>query len=110
MHPFLQQRALREYAETQGIQLVAHTPLCQGEILDNEALQEIAGKYGVTPAQLTLAWLLKEDYIAAVPSASQRHLQENLESLSLDLREEDLRRIEALDSGRRCVNYEFAPW
>lgn len=110
MHPFLQQRVLREYAEAHGIRLVAHTPLCQGEILDDETLQEIADKYGVTPAQLTLAWLLEEEYIAAVPGASQGHLQENLEALSVDLREEDLRRITALDSGRRCVDYEFAPW
>lgn len=110
MHPFLQQRRLKKYTKINGIRLVAHTPLCQGKVLENETICEIAEEHDVTPAQVSLAWVLREEHVAAVPGASKIHLQENLEARTIDIPESDLRRIDTLDSEHRCVDYEFAPW
>jgi len=110
MHPFLQQRQLKQYTETHDIRLVAHTPLCQGKVLENGTIQEVAKKYDATPAQISLAWLLDDQNVAAVPSASRKHLRENLEVFDIEMDKKDLKQIGSLDMGYRCVDYEFSPW
>jgi len=108
MHPFLQQRELHAYARKHGIWVVAHTPLCQGKVLENETLSAIADSYEINEAQLTLAWLMNKERVAAVPGGS--HLNENRLALSVELCASDIRKIEGISEERRCVDYEFAPW
>ncbi|WP_336359764.1 aldo/keto reductase [Haladaptatus sp. ZSTT2] len=109
-HPLLQQRTLRIYGVGHDIEPVAYSPLARGRLLDHPVLAEIGAKYDATPAQISLAWL-RENGIAAIPkSSSEAHLRANYESLTLDLRSEDLDRIDALDGGDRAIDPEFAPW
>lgn len=110
LHPFLPQRELRERARRHGIRVVAHTPLCQGQVVDHTVLSSIAKKHGVTEAQVSLAWILSMDGVAAVPGARGEHIEENLDAVSLALDADDVRRIEAIEERRRCVSYDFAPW
>ncbi|OOG93009.1 hypothetical protein BTH41_04507 [Bacillus mycoides] len=58
-HPRLTQKELRDFCREQGIQMEAWSPLMQGQLLDNPALQEIADKYGKTTAQIILRWDFK---------------------------------------------------
>lgn len=110
MHPFLQQRELHEYTREQGIWLVAHTPLCQGAILQNETLSAIANKYAINEAQLTLAWLFQKKLVAAIPGGKGSHLKENYRTLTISLNEKDIREINQISEECRCVDYDFAPW
>lgn len=110
MHPFLQQQKLRDWASRAATWLIAHTPLCQGAITSDDTVSKIARQYDATAAQVSLAWLTNHDRIAAVPGGRLTHLQENLDSLSIDLSDEDLRRLDEIKTERRCVDYEFSPW
>lgn len=110
LHPFLPQRKLMERARDLGLRVVAHTPLCQGHVLDHPVISSIAAKHDVTEAQVSLAWILRMERVAAVPGSRGGHLEENMQSLSVSLDEDDLRRIEAIEERRRCVSYDFAPW
>ncbi len=51
-HPRLTQKELQAFCKEQGIQMEAWSPLMQGQLLDNETLQEIAEKHGKTTAQV----------------------------------------------------------
>ena len=110
MHPLLPQRELREYAEENGIELVAYSPLARGEVFDVPALSEVAEKHDVSEAQVSLAWL-REKEITPIPKATgEEHIRDNLASLDLDLDAEDVERIDGIDRADRQVDPSFAPW
>ncbi len=109
MHPLLRQEALREYADANGIELVAYSPLARGNVLDEPELVEIAQKHGVSTAQVSLAWL-RESGVTAIPKATgEDHIRDNLASLELDLDDEDVQRIDSLGRTDRQLNPDFGP-
>ena len=77
-------------------------PRFQGEALAKnlslvEALGQIAGEKGITPAQLALAWILHQGAdIAPIPGTTKiARLEENLGAVDVVLSAEDLARIAA---------------
>jgi len=69
-----------------GIALMAYSPLDQGRLLRERALQTIAAKIGATPAQVALAWLLQQHDVAVIPKAADvAHVHDNLSAASLHL-------------------------
>jgi diketogulonate reductase-like aldo/keto reductase len=77
------------------IAIMAYTPLGQGRMLQHKALAEIAARHGATPAQVALAWLLKQDGTMVIPKATRpEHVRENRGALDLRLTADD---VAALD-------------
>jgi aryl-alcohol dehydrogenase-like predicted oxidoreductase len=77
-------------------------PRFQGEALAKnlslvEALTQIAGEKGITPAQLALAWILHQGSdIAPIPGTTKiSRLEENIGAVDVALSAEDLSRIAA---------------
>ena len=69
-----------------GIALMAYSPLDQGRLLRERALQTIAAKIGATPAQVALAWLLQQRNVAVIPKAADvAHVHDNLSAARLHL-------------------------
>jgi aryl-alcohol dehydrogenase-like predicted oxidoreductase len=62
-----------------------------------EAVREVAAEKEVSPAQVSLAWLLRKDVVDAPIVGPRRvdHLEENVEALSVDLTDDDVDRLEA---------------
>ncbi|MBB6645392.1 aldo/keto reductase [Halobellus ruber] len=110
VHPLLRQPDLREHCADHGIEVVAYSPLARGAVFDVPELTEIAGKHGVSEAQVSLAWL-REKGVTAIPKAtSEPHIRDNLASLDLDLDSEDVATIDAIDRTDRRVDPGWAPW
>jgi len=110
MHPLLQQEDLVNYAREHDHVLVAYSPIARGEVFDEPAIQRIAEKHDVTPAQVSLAWLAGKENVVAVPKATGAHLTENLAAADVDLDDEDVAAIEAIDREARVVDIDRAPW
>jgi diketogulonate reductase-like aldo/keto reductase len=109
MHPLLRQEELREYADANGVELVAYSPLARGEVLDDPAIVDIAEKHGVSAAQVSLAWL-RESGVTAIPKATGiDHIRDNLASVDLDLDDEDVAAIDDLGRTDRQLNPDFGP-
>ena len=73
------------------IPIMAYSPIEQGWLLDDPALQNIAERHGATPAQVALAWVLRQDKVIAIPkAATPAHVEENRGALDLRLTREDL--------------------
>jgi diketogulonate reductase-like aldo/keto reductase len=73
------------------VAVMAYTPLGQGHMLGNRSLVEIARRRGATPAQIALAWLLRQDGVIVIPKASHpEHVRENRGALEITLADEDL--------------------
>ncbi len=62
----------------------------------NERVEELATEYGVTMAQIGIAWLLHKDWVTApiVGTTSVEHLEEAVEALEIDLGDSDLAYLE----------------
>jgi len=77
------------------IPIMAYSPLEQGPLLDHSELKNVAARHNATPAQIALAWLLRQDSVVAVPKAANvAHLQENYAALERHLTKEDLAALE----------------
>ncbi len=75
--PWLRERA---------IPIMAYSPIEQGRLLDDRGLIGFARRYGMTPAQAAIAWLLsKEDVIVIPKTGSRARLREDLDALKHEL-------------------------
>ncbi|WP_296251788.1 aldo/keto reductase [Pseudomonas sp. UBA4194] len=109
-HVTLGQNALLDYARAHDMALTAYSPLVRNKVSEIPQLQEIARKHGVLPTQVALKWLLDQANVAAIPkAASKANQQSNLDSLKVQLDDEDRRIIAALPKDQRLVNPDFAP-
>jgi len=109
MHPLLRQEELREYADANGVELVAYSPLARGTVLDDPAITHLAEKHGVSAAQVSLAWL-REKGVTAIPKATgEDHIADNWASLGLELDAEDVEEIDTLGRTDRQLNPDFGP-
>jgi 2,5-diketo-D-gluconate reductase B len=109
-HPFLDQSAVLDVCREYDAELTAYRPLFKGEALENPVIVEIAAAHGATPAQVTLAWLIGQERVSAVPKASSpERRRENLGALELELTAEERARIDALPKDRRAVETQWSP-
>ncbi|MFC3499965.1 aldo/keto reductase [Micromonospora krabiensis] len=73
------------------IPVMAYSPIEQGRLLGHPQVAETAARHGVTPAQVALAWLLRQEGVAAIPrSSNAEHTRENAEARDLQLSEQDM--------------------
>ena len=63
--------------------------------------QELAEKYGKTPAQLVLRWGLQRNTVVIPKTSKVERLQENLELFDFDISDEDMEEIKAIDKNQR---------
>lgn len=111
MHPLLQQEELLEKCREHDIYLVAYSPLARGKVFEIPEIREIAEKHDVSPAQVSLAWLMDKENVVVIPKAStDEHIEDNYSALDLDLDEEDIKKIDNLERRERRVDPDFAPW
>jgi diketogulonate reductase-like aldo/keto reductase len=79
----------------QQMPLMAYSPLDQGELADHTALRALAIQHRVTPAQVALAWVLRQPGVMAIPKArSALHLRHNWAAQRLALGADDLAAID----------------
>lgn len=102
LHPYLAQAEMRAFHAEHGITTEAWSPLGQGKgLLDDPALTPIAEKLGKSPAQVVLRWHLQSGNIVIPKSVTPARIKENIDVFGFELDAADMRRIDALDKGRR---------
>ncbi|MDI2586840.1 aldo/keto reductase [Psychrobacillus sp. NEAU-3TGS] len=110
-HPRLTQNELKAFCRENNIQLEAWSPLMQGQLLDNEELQQIANKYGKTIAQVILRWDLQNGVITIPKSTKAHRIVENADVFEFELSEEEMQLIESLNQNHRVGpdpdNFDF---
>jgi aryl-alcohol dehydrogenase-like predicted oxidoreductase len=65
--------------------------------LAGNAIERVAGRRGLTPTQVALAWLLHHSrVILPIPGTSKvSHLEENVAAAEVELTDDDIRELEA---------------
>ena len=111
-HPFIKQNTLQTFLNNHHILLEAYSPLARGDVFDNDIIKEIADKHKVTPAQISLAWILSDKHRVAIPKTSNPdHLQGNLEAIKVELSADELDKLGSLarSDGRKIEHPDYSP-
>ena len=73
------------------IPIMAYSPIEQGRLLRDRALTAVAIRHRATPAQIALAWVLRQKDMMVIPKATMlEHVRENRAALDIKLTEQDL--------------------
>lgn len=88
---------LLPWSRQRGLPTLAYCPLAQaGSLLQHPVLREIADRHGVSPAQVCLAWVTRQEGVIAIPKAvSPVHVQQNATAGDVRLNSADLAAIDA---------------
>ncbi|WP_138753202.1 aldo/keto reductase [Paenibacillus sinopodophylli] len=99
-HPLLTQNELHSFTRNNHIQLMAWSPLMQGN-LDQSVLTEIGAKYGKSPAQVVLRWDLQNEVVTIPKSINPVRQQENADIFDFTLTDEEVTQISELNRDHR---------
>ena len=78
--------------------VIAYSPIEEGLLTTSQhrALGEVARRHDATPAQVALAWCVRDDGIIAIPkSANVVHVRENRGALDVRLTARDIEQLDA---------------
>lgn len=98
INPFLTRETLPAFCTTNGIKIVAHSPLAKGELLNNYELKNIADEYNVSCAQIMLRRGVQKGYRVIPRSSDFKHIEENI-AIDQKINEEDMTILNNLDCG-----------
>ncbi len=119
LHPYLQQPAMLDYCSRNNIKVTAYAPLGsqdrparlkeKGEpvLLADPTIMEIAAQHGATPAQVLISWAITNGTSVIPKSVHPERMKENLAAHDLQLSDDDMEKIAALDRSRRYVSGTF---
>jgi len=87
---------LLPWARAQKMPVMAYSPLGQGgKLLRSPALRAVARRHDASPAQIALAWALRDGNVIAIPKAADTaHLRENAAAVQIRLSAQDLAEID----------------
>ncbi|MEJ1224448.1 aldo/keto reductase [Pseudomonas sp. CCNWLW56] len=89
---------LLPWCQRSSMPIMAYCPVGQGgRLLKDHTLTQIAERHGATPAQVALAWLLRQDNVIAIPKAVQsEHVRLNAEAANLRLEPQDFAALDLI--------------
>jgi len=100
-HPRFNQQEVHDFCKRNEIQLEAWSPLMQGGLFDEPVLVEIAKKYNKSVAQIIIRWDLQTGVITIPKSTKPHRIIENADVFDFELTQEDMDKINALNTGTR---------
>ena len=112
LHPYAQRKSFRKKCAENGIAIEGWYPLGgthggNSVLFADPVINEIAGRYGKTPAEIILRWHVQEGFSTIPGSRNEAHIRQNITVLDFELSEDDMNRIRALDGEKRFYTGTF---
>ncbi len=110
-HVFQQQKEAKEYMKKNGTQIMSWGPFAEGknDYFNNPVLKQVGEKYGKSAAQVALRFLLQSDVVLIPKSARKSRMEENFGIFDFSLTAEEMKQIEALDTGESLFFSHYDP-
>jgi 2,5-diketo-D-gluconate reductase A len=99
VHPYFTNEEVRAYGRDHGIATEAWSPIAQGKVLGDSAIERIADAAGRSPAQVVLRWHIQRGDIVFPKSVSPDRMRSNFALFDFELDNSDIEAIAALDQG-----------
>lgn len=103
IHPYDQEKELKEFLKQTGMAIQAWYPLGHGDenLLKESVFMELGQKYRKEPAQIILRWHIQAGNIVIPGSKNPVHIQDNFELFDFTLTQQEMMRIAELDQHKR---------
>ena len=103
VHPYSQEKALKEFLNKEGIAIQAWYPLGHGDkaLLEEPVFTKLGEKYGKSAAQIILRWHIQDGNIVIPGSKNPDHIRDNFDLFDFALTDEEMGEIAALDKQKR---------
>jgi diketogulonate reductase-like aldo/keto reductase len=89
---------LLEFCIEEDVMLTAYSPLGVGDLLDEDAVREVADGHGKTPAQVAIRWLLQQPMVSTIPmTSSPDHARENFDVFDFELSDDEMRALSVVE-------------
>ncbi|PYK40247.1 MAG: oxidoreductase [Verrucomicrobia bacterium] len=87
---------LLPWSQRNKIPIMAYSPVGRGRrLLNNATLKKTAKRHDATPAQIAIAWVLRQPDVIAIPKASNRtHVRDNARATEIEFTKKDLAEID----------------
>ena len=95
-HPGFMQLDVVDFCQENNILVEAWSPLGRGALLSDPAILEIAGHYGVSPAQLCIRWCLQHEVLPLPKSVTPSRIRENGQVFGFSITDDDMSAIDAI--------------
>ena len=102
MHPFFQRVAEQKINNDLGVAVQSWGSFAEGknDMFNNKVLKSIGNKYGKTPAQVILRWLIERNVIVIPKTTRKARMEENIAVFDFKLNADDKAKIAKLDTGK----------
>ena len=103
VHPYSQEKALKEFLFFVCIAIQAWYPLGHGDkaLLEEPVFARLGEKYGKSAAQIILRWHIQDGNIVIPGSKNPDHIRDNFDLFDFALTDEEMGEIAALDKQKR---------
>lgn len=103
VHPYFQERELKDFLQKEGIVIQAWYPLGHGDktLLEETIFTKLAEKYGKSNAQIILRWHIQAGNVVIPGSKNPAHIRDNFDLFDFSLSDEEMVEIEALNQEKR---------
>lgn len=103
VHPYDQEKELKEFLNRKGIVIQAWYPLGHGDekLLKEPVFAKLGEKYGKSPAQIILRWHIQSGNIVIPGSKNPEHIKDNFALFDFSLTDNEMEQIEELDQEKR---------
>jgi len=98
LHPSFQQRDMRRVHEELGIVTQSWSPLGQGNGMSNDTIKGIAEETGQSASAVIIRWHIQHGFSVLPRSTNPDHIRDNFKALSFELSDDQMAKIDALDS------------
>lgn len=101
-------RALLQYCQDKNILVEAYSPIAHGEALKNPAIAGMARKYGVTPAQLCIRYVVQLGTVALPKTVNPAHMKANAE-VDFEISQEDMQTLQSMEKIQSYGDFDVFP-
>lgn len=103
VHPYDQEKELKEFLAKSDIVIQAWYPLGHGDaaLLQEPVFAKLGEKYKKSPAQIILRWHIQDGNIVIPGSKNPDHIRDNFDLFDFALTEDEMAQIGAMDKNKR---------
>ena len=97
-HPYWGQDDLLAFCQANDVVLTAYSPLAEGRVVGDEVLASIGTRYGKSPAQVAIRWLIQQENVVTIPkTVTPSRIRENIDVFDFELSDREMYRIAELE-------------
>ncbi len=90
LHPGYMQQTATAFCKENGVAVQAWSPLGRAKLLEDALLLKLAAKYGKSPAQICLRYLLQKGMIPLVKATKEERMKQNADVFDFEIEKDDV--------------------